>query len=173
MNHKINFLACILAVLLLSSCYTSKVAKKQVIKAQTNHPAIVASACALYYPPKDSQVINTQYIQGATDTFLQYVEIECPATNDTTPGAVQKIKVPCPPSTHRVDTFFDHQYHYQENTAEVESLRSRILDYEAGTASLETKLSTKEKTIRYLGGFLAAFALSWVVYFFMRRTVLK
>lgn len=171
MKPQIKFFACILAVL-LSSCYTSRVARKQVIKAQTNHPDIVASACALYYPPKDSQVISTQYIQGATDTLLQYVEVECPNLHDTIPGPVQKIKVPCPPSTHRVDTFIDHQYHYQENTAEVESLRSRILDYEAGTASLETQVSTKEKTIRYLGGLLAAFALSWIVYFLIRRKLL-
>lgn len=172
MKPQIKFFACILAVL-LSSCYTSRVARKQVIKAQTNHPEIVASACALWYPPKDSQVISTQYIQGATDTLLQYVEIECPSIHDTTPGAVQKIKVPCPPSTHRVDTFVDHQYHYQENTAEVESLSSRIRDYEYGKATLETKLSAKQKTIRYLTALVSAFALSWVVFFFLRRAIGK
>lgn len=67
LNNLINGI-CVLVMLLgmaaTASCYTQRKAQKQVVKAQTHYPAMVASDCSLWYPVKSSTNTITRVVQG-------------------------------------------------------------------------------------------------------------
>lgn len=104
--------------LLLSGCYTEKIAVKQVAKAGWQHPNVVADYCALKYPIKTI----TEYKEGETILNHDTVSVDC----DTVKGKVnvvtntieRKVYIPCPPSSARVDTFFKES----ESTAKTDKL---------------------------------------------------
>lgn len=58
-------------ILLLSSCYTTNKAKKQVSKAHALKPNVTAEMCNSFYPIKDSVSYKFEFVQGKNDTTLQ------------------------------------------------------------------------------------------------------
>lgn len=159
----------LLAILLLSSCYTAKVATKRISKANALQPAATAAACAIYYPTKDSVRVIQKTLPGRVDTVKNYVTIDCDKVikdkiliHDTTPGAI--ITVPCPPSTHAVDTFIDHQYHTVENTAGLEALKFKIDDYNKENGRLSGTLKTVRENFYSASVAAAVFAALWILF---------
>ena len=128
----------LLLLVLFGSCYSSKVALHEVNKAQSIFPAIVRNACISYYPTKDSVSEKITYLQGATDTFTKFIEVDCSETIffDTIINNVEVIKekivpkivkVPCPTATKRVDTFYKDKIISYENTALIDA-KDAVID---------------------------------------------
>lgn len=61
----------IIVILILSSCYTTNKAKKQVSKAHALKPIVTAEMCNSFYPIKDSISYKFEFIQGKNDTTFQ------------------------------------------------------------------------------------------------------
>ena len=156
-------------LILLSSCYTEKRARIHVNKAHSVHPVVVAEACASLYPVKDSIVIKKEYIQGKSDTLLQFVEVNCDSViHDTIPGNDRIIRMPCPPSIKRVDTFIDHQYHTVENTAKVSELQLKLEVYRTDLEKLSDKVKDKNSLIRKLILITSAMGLGFLILAFIK-----
>lgn len=66
-NNLINGIAIFIMLLGMAasaSCYTQRKAQRQVVKAQTHYPSMVASDCSLWYPIKSSTNTITRVVQG-------------------------------------------------------------------------------------------------------------
>lgn len=66
-NNLINGIAVFVMLLGMAasaSCYTQRKAQRQVVKAQTHYPSMVASDCSLWYPIKSSTNTITRVVQG-------------------------------------------------------------------------------------------------------------
>ncbi len=158
----------LIAAILLSGCYTTKKATKQVAKAQAIHPEVVASACISYYPTKDSIVERTVYLPGKIDTIPgKTITINCDSivaaakskstTSSGTLVSSKSVSVPCPPSTHQVDTFYAFKEKYQESSAKLKvaeamnsTLAAKVVVAQAQFAHSEEKVSRKNRIILYL-----------------------
>lgn len=130
-----SILSIIFALIILSSCTTRK--RNKAHNYFRDHPQELAELCAKEFPP----VIN--HIQGKTDTipginvYIKGDSIPCP---DGTKVKAPDVKVPCPPSTHRVDTVTI------ENTAKIKALEGESKNKDARISELEKELTeTKEK----------------------------
>lgn len=126
--------------LLLSGCYTTNKAKKQVIKAHAEYPQVTAKYCSEFYPTKDSVIIKKELIKGETITEVDSFWVDCDSIVKNNPGAKSNIKVPCPPSKNsfRVDTVYDSKEIIRENTARI--------------ANFEFQIKEKDTTIIKQGG---------------------
>jgi hypothetical protein len=156
----------LLLSLILAGCYTAKKATKQIAKAQAIHPEVVAGACISYYPTKDSIVERKIYLPGKVVTLPgKTITINCDsivAAAKSTPSnstlvSSKSVSVPCPPSTHQVDTFYAFKEKYQESSAKlkvVEAMNSvlaaKVVVAQAQFAHSEEKVSRKNKIILYL-----------------------
>jgi hypothetical protein len=110
------------ALLALSGCYSQRKAERQVLKAQTRYPEVVATDCGNWYPPKEVSVIKTEYKPGTTVYHSDTVRINCDSVvrRGTGDGIVY---LPCPPQSERVDTFYSSSFTTVENTARVIALQ--------------------------------------------------
>ncbi|MEZ5047487.1 MAG: hypothetical protein R2831_10900 [Chitinophagaceae bacterium] len=159
-------------LLLLSSCYTPKLASKRVLKAQTKYPAIVANLCAQLYPTKDSFFSHTIYKPGKLETlYTPPIHINCDSfvkekktyNNINTKGIV----VPCPPHTNTTDTFIDHEYHQYENTAKIEAKEAHIQELSNAIAIATHTAKKRLKTIIILSALITLCLIFFVVKFFI------
>lgn len=102
----------------LTGCYTKRQAARQVIRAQSIYPEIVAARCGLWYPPKEYTTTNTKYIRGKDSVILDTFFVDC-----TEPGNIdnKNVPVPCDKSV-RVDTVEKEVIKQVENTAKIEAL---------------------------------------------------
>lgn len=100
----------ILIFILFSSCFS---AKKSINKLKNKSPYTLAEYCATVYPCEDSIFIITNYIEGETIFVHDTIQVKCDS-------AKQIIKVPCPPSKHRVDTFYKDKIVYQTDKAKID-----------------------------------------------------
>jgi hypothetical protein len=165
-------------VTLFVGCYTAKKATKDVIKAQTIFPKIVRNACANYYPGTDSVSRVIIYKPGRVDTVENFVEIDCgnyfidsDFVHDTVPKI---IKAKCPPSTNRIDTFFDRNYHTITDDAQTEIFRDSIINLQANTAVLLddlTEYKANYKTALIWVGLLALLVL--ILFYLYGRKLFK
>jgi hypothetical protein len=153
--------------ILFSSCYNYKVAKRQIFKAYGKYPSMTAEISSVLFPPKDSTIILTKYVQGKTDTITQTtIVVNCDSLvskkKDIPSLNTSYVKLKCPPSTTRIDTFIDHQYHTVENTAKVFSLNSKLQDLKEQLIVTETKSRFYKKLLTWFASFIIAFVL-WKV----------
>jgi hypothetical protein len=163
---------------MVASCYTAKKATKEVVKAQTIFPKVVRNACANYYPGTDSVSREIIYSPGRVDTFDNYVEVDCGnyfidsvLIHDTIPKIV---RAKCPPSTVRVDTFFDRNYHTITDDAKTEVFRDSIINLQTNTAVLLddiTEYKAKYKMALIWVGLLAFLVL--LLFYLYGRKILK
>lgn len=157
----------LLVTILFSSCYNYKVAKRQIFKAYGKYPSMTAEISSVLFPPKDSTIILTKYVQGKTDTVTQTtIIVNCDSLvskkKDIPLLNTSYVKLKCPPSTIRTDTFIDHQYHTVENTAKVFSLNSQLQDMKTELAITKQKSKGYKKWLTWLASLLVAFGL-WKV----------
>ena len=146
----------IIPIILLSGCYTTNKAKKQVIKAHAEYPQVTAKYCSEFYPTKDSLIIRDNYIKGdiieSTDTFF----VDCDSiinANINSPAPI-RVAVPCK-STHSVDTIFRSKEVVRENTATVEHLEFQIKDKDATIIKQGEDISFYKKFMWAFFGLLA------------------
>lgn len=126
----------ILIVFFLASCSTYKRAYNKAYKSHKINKLGFLKASLELYSPKDSVFKETTYIKGDTiyakgDTIL----VDCKD---------KKIKVPCPPSFHRLDTM------YINTTKTVTDTRHEQLNItlKEKLAIVETRLVEKGKSLR-------------------------
>lgn len=108
-----NITLFIIITLIFSSCYNIKKATKDVVKAQSTYPSMVAEQCLLFYPNKERIITKIEYLKGKDSIINNTVTINCDSLlkelsqipNPTEKEKQGKFTVPCPPSTNRVDTF--------------------------------------------------------------------
>ncbi len=116
----IRILYITLLCLYFSSCYTKRTAIRQVLRAQMEYPAVVAKGCAEWYPPRDSTVIQKEYIPGKDIIITDTVKVDC-----AEPGNIGKtIYVPYDKEVLRVDTYKYTVNKTVENTAKVSVLET-------------------------------------------------
>lgn len=113
------------AVLILTSCDTSRRAAIRGAKIQAAQPEVMARLCAQYYPVKEVTTTEIEYIHGRTDTIHNEVMVDCDTVflNRDIPRVV---RVKCPPSTHTTDTVLKSVVSYKENTAKIQAINNEL-----------------------------------------------
>ena len=161
----------LILIFLLSSCYSSKRAVQDIVKAQSAYPDKVAEACSNYYPTKDSVIRETEYIKGETDTLINYVELDC----DTVTEVKYKnriIRVKQPVKT-RVDTFIKKVFKSIERTDKLRAKDTLLQREKANSIKQRTlkrhhiKRSNKYATAFY--GLVSLLLLVLVGRFYLKR----
>ena len=89
---------------LFTGCNTLKVDRKRVSKVAFRHPGVLTEYCASKFVGKDSIHTEIKYLPGKVDTIPgEVIVIDCDSVKkDSTKSHV--VRIPCPPSTHTVDT---------------------------------------------------------------------
>lgn len=121
-----NSIIIILAISLLSSCFTEKKAIREFYKINYKYPELVASNCNSLFPIKEKIVKETIYKEGRVDTVFDFAVLDC----DTVTEVKYKnriVKVKCPPSYTRTDTIIKSVYVNQESTSKVKALEFSVL----------------------------------------------
>lgn len=164
LKSNLKTFAALMLLCLLVGCYGPKKARQQVVKAQANYPAVLAKICADAYPVRVIDSTRTEYLPGQVITKTDTVEADCPPNAS---GEVIRVKVPCPPSTNRVDTFMSVQFRQVENTAKIVALEAERDAAVADVASEKSRGDRLEKgrnTWRFIGlGSLALIAVAIVL----------
>lgn len=131
MKRIITFLVLIFS---LTGCYSARKAARQVIKAQSIFPEMVAENCGLWYPPKEFTRESTRYLRGKDSVIRDTAYVDC-----TKPGNIDKkdVLVPCN-QTIRVDTFEKEVITKVENTATIQALNNKITKLQENNTILKT-----------------------------------
>lgn len=120
----------LLFLLLFYACSPSA----RLAKIEARHPLEAASFCATRYPVRIIDSTREIYLPGQTVYIPgETIEADCPASPEPV-----KIKVPCPPSSTRVDTFNKEHHRTEESTAALE----------AAQLQHEQQLAAKEKALQ-------------------------
>jgi hypothetical protein len=139
-----RIIALLVLIISLTGCYTKKQAARQVIKAQTVYPELVAANCGLWYPPKEFTKTETQYIPGKDSIIRDTQFVDC-----TEPGNIdnKSVPVPCDKSI-RVDTFIKQVTNQVENTAKIEALTAENKQLKAANDQLTGNNNSLKKQVR-------------------------
>ena len=121
-------------VLLLSGCYTTNKAKRQVVKAHALKPNVTANLCKSFYPIKDSIIKETVHINGKNDTITNLVT-DTVINNDTT--TIYKYIYTY---INRTDTVNKTHIQYKESTSKVKDLSNTIRDLEVLNVTKQSKI---------------------------------
>src|SRR5690606_3424613 len=145
-------IAAFILMLTMSACtaidklaYSETKAVKQVAKAGYYYPEITLAYCNDKYP----FIPSIEYVKGDTIYAYDTVTVDC----DTVQGRVinsvvtKIVKVPCPPSTHSVDTVFKTV----EDAKKVEAAEAKILTLTADKAKAEQRAETYKKIAIWAG----------------------
>lgn len=112
----------IVLALLLTGCYTTNKAKKQVSKAHALKPNVTAELCGSFYPVKDSITKETVHINGKNDTITNMVT-DTVINNDTT--TIYKY---LNTYINRTDTISKTHVQYRESTSKLKDLGYKIAE---------------------------------------------
>ena len=149
----------IILSLLVVSLIGCRSASDLVYKANSKDRGETATACGDLFPVKVEREVETIYVKGDTDTIQgETVFVDCSETKEI-------VKVPCPPSYFRVDTFTKTEKEVIENTAKVIGLQEQNNSLESANLSLK-------KQNKQLKGVLALIGM-FVVLYFIVKTKLK
>lgn len=128
------------ATMLLSGCAN----EKKFVRFHDKHEAKALEHIVKWYPSRDSVVERLTVLPGRVDTIAgQVVYADCDSAYraaliwDTAytlaPRVIiQKVAVPCPPSTVRVDSFFKERAVYVANTARERQLELQCKGFAEG-----------------------------------------
>jgi len=113
-------------IMLLSSCYTVKVAEKQSIKAKVHYPEKVAELHSVWFP--FAEIIRDSIIYKNGDTTWRYdtVTVDCDSVISATKKNVSSgkrhiVNLACPPCPIvNADSIFYYRIVIQENKAALE-----------------------------------------------------
>ena len=145
----------VVSVLIFALIFSSCSPTKRIGGLAVKHPDAVKRVCADMFPPEVKTVTNTEYIHGATiyDTAMVFVDCDSVIAMAKSHGKDGKtmvqtklVRVPCPPSTHSVDTFVKTETITIENKAKIEVLTKDLADSRAD----EDRLRKGRNTWRYI-----------------------
>lgn len=117
-------------------CKTKQWAVSKLAQIEHHQPQVLANKCADKYPPKDSIHRETIYIPGKNTTTpgeTKYVNCDSGKNKGNA-----RVAVPCPPSTHRVDTVRDNNTVYLVNRAKEQAQEMEIAKLQQENAALKT-----------------------------------
>lgn len=156
----------LLALLLcLTSCYTQKWASKKIGKVAYEQPIILAQECLSRFPSKDSIHESIEYIQGATVLNYDTVEIKC----DTVQLPSKIIRIPCPPSKVRVDTFREEKITTEQDQRVEKILTHQIDSLKTQTIESNLKVKNKNKHITILSSILGIIVLLYIIKLYITK----
>lgn len=169
----------IIAILLFASCNIAKQTERRdarrVVKAHIRNPKVTEDFCASIFSPRIDTFERISYIPGKPIiTPGKTIMVDC----DSIVKAGQKqgqqidpkrVPVNCPPDTSQVDTALIERRVWQENAAQISTLKRQVDDEKNKTAAVEVKLGKKETWVTILAwaagiGWLiiiASFAIRW------------
>jgi hypothetical protein len=152
----------LLIVLLLSACYSSKKAEKQVGKALLYHPEIVATIARNAFPCFNVKV--------DTITKEKMIMVDCPESDSTiiyvrenaihetihdTIHLTRNVKVPV-----KVQDIM--LYTYYEDSAKIKLLQNQIYKLTTNENILTYKISNKNRVIKYLIIFIVCLSIPFL-----------
>lgn len=141
--------------LLVVSLIGCRSASDLVYKAHSKDRGETATACGDLFPVKVEREVETIYVKGETDTIEgETIFVDCSETKEV-------VKVPCPPSYYRVDTFTKTEKEVIENTAKVVGLQEQNNDL----ISTNKRLKRQNQQMK---GVLALIVALLVLYFFVK-----
>lgn len=161
-------LALILVILTFTSCYTAKVAQKQVARAHVSYPEVTSGFCAETFPVEETVKETIKLIPGAEIIKYDTITVDCDkVVSDTLPDNNVKIKYK---TIIRTDTIVKTKEILQENTAKVTQLELQLKASENKLIrSSEALTSETKKKRQYRNGlFFLVAILALGVYFRVR-----
>ena len=115
----------------------------------SKHPDAALAVCVRMFPPKVETVTDTRYLPGRIDTLpgeTFYVDCDSVIHSSKLRGEnivrIKRVAVPCPPSTHRVDSVFITKTITVTNTAKEQLLTKENTDLTADNDRLKKGRST-------------------------------
>lgn len=144
----------IFIIALLSGCYNSKKATKQVAKAYVKQPQVTSLLCSKFYPPvveyRDSMVV----VPGESTIVTDTIEVECDSVGTKT---VFRTRI-----VHKPDTIY-------KATTVTKVDRAMIDHLERERAELAQKNAKKQGYINILLIILGIILLKWIVTFIIKK----
>lgn len=107
-------------LLITVSCQTLRQDQKKLSKIDNRHPELIDQICAKKYNNTDSVREIIQYLPGQVifDTNLVYINCDSILKVKDTIKKVNTKKIPCPPSTYKIDTILKDKFVYISNDAQ-------------------------------------------------------
>jgi len=140
----------LILILFLTSCHTFKWAEKGITKRDNKYPEIVASICVNRFNPIDSVKEITKYLPGEVIYKYDSIQVNCDSLKKANPLKPLNVKIPCPPSITRIDTFKKEVLKTVSNKAEIyllnkskDSLKTVITKTENNLNQLQDKLTKR------------------------------
>lgn len=152
-NNPLNFLLAgfLFVVFILCLMFSSCSPTKRLGGLAAKHPDAALKVCANMFPVKVETVTNTEYVAGATvyDTSVVYVDCDSviKSANSTNVNGSQKVltklvRVPCPPSTHRVDSVFKTITITKTDTKQIKLLEKNLVASESDAERFKKQRNT-------------------------------
>jgi hypothetical protein len=104
-------------------------------------------ACDVLFPPTSTIVTNTQYIPGLTVYDTAEIYVDCDSVllsskmSPVNSVQIRRVKVPCPPSTHKVDTVVRTVTETKTNT-----IKEQVLTQDLAAAQADVDRLKKGRT---------------------------
>lgn len=155
----------LLIIILFTSCYTQRVAEKQVLKANFKHPLVTSGFCAVTFPVKEKTVTKTEFIKGETITKIDTLTVDCDSivnNKDIDNKVLVKYR-----NIFRTDTIVKKETILKENTAKVTNLNLKISGLETENTQKQTVIDSLKKEKSKLFKWLIAFILATITLFFL------
>lgn len=147
-NNPLNFLLAgfLFVVFILCLMFSSCSVQKRIGGLAIKHPDEFKRACVLVAPPEIKTVTNTEYLPGIPVVTIDTVYGDCDPVIKYVDGkkvvTIQRVKMPCPPSSVRVDTIVKTSTITIENTAKIDVLSKDLTTCQAETDRLKKGRST-------------------------------
>ena len=155
---KMNKTLLLIVLILFSSCYTQKKAKKDIYKIKGNYPKLLDKYCADEFRSDRKDSIIKGDTVTITDTLFDSDTffVDCP------PNALKVVKVPCPPSktikeySLRVDTLYRE---FPESLAKIKHLTNENEELKKENANLNKEVATLKKKLFKAGAVIGSMIL--------------
>ena len=141
-------------IFLLTSCHTYKWAEKGINKRDQKFPEIIASICSSRYNPIDSIKEITKYLPGEIIYKHDSIRVNCDSLKQLNPNKPLTVKLPCPPSVLKTDTFKKEIFITTSNKAEIfllnkskDSLKNIVVTTENRLIQIQDKLTKRNSQL--------------------------
>lgn len=150
----------------MSSCYTKRVAERQVDKAHRRYPLVTAGLCSGIFDGRDSVSVVKEYLPG-TETVRVDSFVEEQYIRDT--NVIERLVVR---TVRKVDTVRDTRYVQVANKAELRLKEEELQDLREDNYRLVAGNRNKARWLTILGGLIAVYVLFRLGRMYLSRKVL-
>ena len=125
----------------MSGCNTPNRARRAVTKWQALQPGVMAAHCSNVYPIREWETVREKITPGATvyvpgdtvvvdcDSVIKHHTEKREKYSQVFRKNIHTVRVPCPPSSTRVDTFTRDVERVQENTAAIAACKAEVTEW--------------------------------------------